>query len=190
LPSKTFNKIFLLYVGTITSRNIDQTVTGLYEYLKGSAVEKEAEYYIVGGGIESDVIKLKGTIIKTGLDKIVHYVGPVYGENLNHYFEICNIGVSYIPITKDYDCQPPTKTIEYLMAGMPVIATSTYENQKLISSSNGILINDSPGSFAEGLKKIFNSRDSFNSEKIIESVKDCSYETIIRTKLIPLLTKR
>lgn len=190
LPAKTFNKILLLYVGTISSRNIDQTVIGLSQYLNGSDVEKEIEYFIIGGGKESDVLKLNSTIINSGLEKIIHYIGPVYGENLNHYFGICNIGVSYIPITKDYDCQPPTKTIEYLMAGMPVIATATSENSKMISSSNGFLINDSPASFAEGLKKICNSGETFSSKAIIESVKDYSYETILETKLLPLLCSK
>jgi len=41
-----------------------------------------------------------------------------------------------------YDCQPATKTFEYILSGMVCIATSTYENKKLINNINGVLCND------------------------------------------------
>ena len=50
-----------------------------------------------------------------------------------------DIGLSYVPMIDMFDCQPPTKTFEYLMAGLPVLATSTYENKLIVSSSNGWL---------------------------------------------------
>lgn len=186
-PFKRFEKLVLLYIGTLTSRNIPQTVVGLSQFVKNQGKGLEIKYYIVGGGKPEEVKKLKDTIDQFNLQEIVHYEGPVYGENLRKYFHECNIGISYIPMIRDYDCQPATKTVEYLMAGMPVLATETFENKKIISDVNGILIRDNPQSFAEGLKKIISEREKFNSSKITDSVKEHSYEFIIENKLKPLL---
>lgn len=184
---KVFDKLVLLYLGTLTSRNIDQTVEGLSQFIKNERKNMEIEYYIVGGGKPLEVKELNDTINNTDLQKTVHYEGQVYGEKLEWFFMNCNIGVSYIPMIRDYDCQPATKTIEYLMAGMPVIATETFENKKIISDYNGILIRDDPQSFAEGLSKIFSMKDDFNYEEITNSVKEYSFEHIIESKLKPLL---
>jgi glycosyltransferase involved in cell wall biosynthesis len=184
---KTFDKLILLYIGTLTSRNISQTVEGLSLFLKNIRKNIDIKYHIVGGGKPFEVKKLNDTINHFNLQRIVQYEGPVYGENLKRFFTNCNIGVSYIPMIKDYDCQPATKTIEYLMAGMPVIATETYENKKIISDYNGILIRDDPQSFAEGLNKIISIKDKFSYEEITNSVKEYSFEHIIESKLKPLL---
>ena len=184
---KTFDKLVLLYIGTLTSRNISQTVEGLSLFLKNIRKNIDIKYHIVGGGKPFEVKKLNDTINHFNLQRIVQYEGPVYGENLKRFFTNCNIGVSYIPMIKDYDCQPATKTIEYLMAGMPVIATETYENKKIISDYNGILIRDDPQSFADGLRKIISGKYNYNYKEITDSVKEYSFEHIIESKLKPLL---
>ena len=186
LPKK-YDELNLLYVGTLISRNIYQTIEGLSLFVRQSARALPIRYYIVGGGKPDDVEKLKETIQRFKMEETVEYEGPVYGEQLKEYFRKCNIGVSYIPVIKDYDCQPATKTVEYMMAGMPVIATGTYENRKVITDWNGVLIDDNPESFEEGFRKAISVKDKFDSYRITNSVKDHSYEYIIEHKLKPLL---
>jgi glycosyltransferase involved in cell wall biosynthesis len=185
--AKEFVKLKLLYVGTLISRNIYQTVEGLFKYIKQNNNNLDVTYHIVGGGKPAEVNKLKNTISHFNLQDIVHYEGQIYGDNLRMFFKNCNIGVSYIPMIEDYDCQPATKTIEYLMAGMPVLATETSENKKIISEYNGVLIKDDPQSFADGLKKIVSVMLKYDGKMISSSVNDYSFECIIDTKLKPLL---
>jgi len=184
---KEFDRIILFYIGTLTSRNIPETIEGLSRFINNCGRNIEINYYIVGGGNQADVKKLTDTIKHFRLEEIVHYKGPVYGEDLKWFFKNCNVGVSYIPMMTDYDCQPATKTIEYLMAGMPVIATETGENKQIISDFNGILIEDNSQSFAKGLEKFVSERANFDSDKIINSVKEYSFEYIVNTKLKPVL---
>jgi glycosyltransferase involved in cell wall biosynthesis len=184
---KKFDEINLLYVGTLISRNIYQTIEGLSLFVNRKSHDLPIRYYIVGGGKPYDVTKLKQTIHHFDLDGIVHYVGPVYGESLIEYFRKCNIGVSYIPVIKDYDCQPATKTVEYMMSGMPVIATRTLENRKVINDWNGVLIDDNPNSFKDGLLRIISAKDSFDSHRINDLVKEYSFGYVIENKLKPLL---
>jgi glycosyltransferase involved in cell wall biosynthesis len=186
-PPKEFNKLALLYIGTLTSRNIYQTVEGLSQFVKSSSKNIEIRYHIVGGGKPAEVKKLKDTIYHLNLQEIVHYEGQIYGENLKRLLMNCNIGVSYIPMIEDYDCQPATKTIEYLMAGMPVIATNTYENKVIVNENNGVLIKDTSEDFCIGLSTIYNKRNSFSSSEIRKSVASLTWENIINTNLKPYL---
>jgi len=184
---KVFDKMVLLYIGTLTSRNIAQTVDGLSQFIKNEGKNMEIEYYIVGGGKPLDVRELNDAINNNDLQKTVHYAGQVYGEKLEWFFMNCNIGVSYIPMIRDYDCQPATKTIEYLMAGMPVIATNTYENKLAVNENNGVLIKDTSEDFCIGLSTIYNRRNSFKSSEIRKSVEPLTWENIIKTNLKPNL---
>jgi len=88
-----------------------------------------------------------------------------------------------------YDCQPPTKTFEYVFAGMPVIATATSENRRVINRTNGILIKDDPKSFYEALRELYFRREEFYSEKIRHSCLGYSWESIVKKNLIPYLAK-
>jgi glycosyltransferase involved in cell wall biosynthesis len=185
--TKTFEKINLLYIGTLTSRYIHKTVEGLSAYLQESDNRVPVRYHIVGGGTLKEIERLVETITANNLNDIVYYHGQIYGEGLRWFLDNCNIGVSYIPITKDYDCQPPTKTIEYLMAGMPVIATATSENSKIITKKNGILVGDNPECFADGIRSLIYGRNNYDSKIIIESVKEFTFENIVHNRLKPLL---
>jgi glycosyltransferase involved in cell wall biosynthesis len=184
---KIFDKLVLLYIGTLTSRNIGQTIEGLAQFIKNEGKNMEIEYYIVGGGKPLEVKELNDTINNNDLQNTVHYVGQVYGEKLKWFFLNCNIGVSYIPMIRDYDCQPATKTIEYLMAGMPVLATNTYENKVTVNENNGVLIKDTSEDFCIGLSTIYNKRNSFKSSEIRKSVESLTWENIINTNLKPYL---
>jgi hypothetical protein len=58
-PMKTFNEINLLYVGTLSSRNIHQTIEGISLFVKTRTQNITIRYYIVGGGKTDEVEKLK-----------------------------------------------------------------------------------------------------------------------------------
>jgi len=185
---KNEDKLTLIYVGTFSNRNIHLTIIGLSKFLLKHP-GKVKNYYIIGDGNATSKKLLIETIRSHKLSDLVVMPGYVPHESLNKYFEISNIGVSFVPITPYYNVQPPTKTFEYLLSGIPVIATSTYENEKVVNSQNGVLIKDSAHDFAIGLEKIFNSLPFFNSRKIIESVSSFTWENIVNQRLIPFIQK-
>ncbi|MEI7504287.1 MAG: hypothetical protein WCJ61_13485, partial [Paludibacter sp.] len=82
------------------------------------------------------------------------------------FLENSNVGVSFVPCTPYYDCQPPTKTYEYLIYGLPVIATNTLENRRVIHETNGVLIEDTEDGFCEGIEFIIGKLGRFNSASI------------------------
>jgi glycosyltransferase involved in cell wall biosynthesis len=95
--------------------------------------------------------------------------------------------MSYIPITDFFDHQPPTKTFEYLMAGMPVVATGTVENRRLITEINGILTGDSEDDVFAGLRNLLVARHRFDSREIHRSIQQYSWEDIVLKDCLPYL---
>lgn len=185
---KSFKNLKLLYIGSLNNRNIDKTIVGS-KYFIDQYPQIKFEYTIIGSGAPKYIKQLVKTIEDTKLTDKVIILGYIPHIQLEHYFLNNNIGVSFIPMTRYYDMQPPSKTYEYLMAGMPVLATDTYENKRIVSNANGILIEDTSESFAEGLEKIWTKRNEWNSNRIAETVSDYKWEVIINKNLKPILNK-
>jgi glycosyltransferase involved in cell wall biosynthesis len=119
----------------------------------------------------------------------IELIGRVNQSELHNYFNIAHIGISLIPIKPWFENQPPTKTFEYLVSGLPVLATATKENKKVITKENGILINDDIDSIKDGLRKIMKGflDQSFNSQKIMETNKMYSWEYIVKNSFEKVL---
>ena len=165
--NKTFDSLRLFYIGTLDGRNIHDTVYGLKLFLeRNSTSELKVTYDIFGNGNTEYVTLLQKAIENTGLQKEVIFHGKKLHNELKYYFDNCNVGVSYIPMTEYYDCQPPTKTFEYVNAGMACIATETKENRKLITSKNGFLCQDNPESFCIALTEFSKDLKKWDSNII------------------------
>lgn len=185
------HKMSLLYVGTLSNRRIVDTVIGLGIFRKNQPLA-DINYVIIGGGWGREMEEIQDKITEYNLEKIVEVKGYVLHHDLWSYFERANVGVSYIPMIPGYEYQPATKTYEYLMAGMSVIATGTYENKKVINEHNGFITNDNPISFATCLELMYSKIDDFNEKMIVESVYEYKWETIIsefKGKIIDIAQK-
>jgi hypothetical protein len=181
---KSFSTLMLLYVGTLNFRNIHQTLEGLSLYLKESNIKKQSiSYDIFGSGDIEEEILITETITNNNLSEIVKFHGRKNHEELKPYFDKCNVGISYIPITDYFDCQPPTKTYEYVNAGLACIATSTQENIKLINDKNGVLCTDNSESFADALNFIYENQANYDSEEIRATLISSSWNNVVSKNL-------
>ncbi len=186
LPNKTFETFNLFYIGIIYGRNIDQTIEGISIFHKRN-IEIPLKYHIVGYGTEADEKKLINDIERFHLSEIVTFHGKKNHEEAFGLFQQCNVGVVYIPITYGFTCQPTTKLYEYLLAGMPVISTNTLENKLAMTSEAGVLIDDNPDAFAQGLEEFWKQRDTYNSENIKKLYSESTWEYIVKHNLEPYL---
>jgi hypothetical protein len=65
------------------------------------------------------------------------------------------------------------------MSGLPVIATSTYENKLIINNSNGVLIEDNSNSFCFGLSQILKLLPSYDNNLIKDNLKEYQWKNIV-----------
>jgi glycosyltransferase involved in cell wall biosynthesis len=182
-----FKVLKLLYVGALDDRNISQTIKGLKLFLQKNGTSVVLSYSLIGFGNDGTISKLKNIISENNIGDIVKFEGRKTHEELVPYFERSNIGVVYVPLTPGYDCQPVTKLFEYLLSGMPVIATCTYENRLIVDNTNGVLIDDTPEDFCKGLEKIIDLRNYYRSSIIRQSVAKYTWEEIVNSNLKPYL---
>lgn len=186
---KEFSAMKILYVGTFYERNIEDTISGVARFID-EFPEIDVQYTIIGYGPD-DKIKLINDEIKKN-DKIakgkIQFLGEIRYPELQNFLDNHNVGICYVPIESYYDFQPPTKTFEYLLGGMVVIATNTYENRKVINDNNGILINHSTDEIYMALKKVFISRKLYNSENIRNNSIQYTWNYIINKNLRPYLS--
>lgn len=183
--SKEFDYPRLLYVGTLFNRHIEITLEGLAKALSSSPFD--VHYDIIGDGKNGELQLLKEKISELSLEPYVTLHGYISHDKIKPFFEKCNIGVSFVPITDYYDFQPPTKTFEYIMSGMFTIATSTSANQDIITDVSGTLINDDSDSFASVLLEIKDRLHSFNEDLIRDTLKSCTWQNIVEKELKPIL---
>ena len=180
---KSFNNLHLLYVGTLLNRNVEVTIQGFKQFYDKFKARTHISYTIIGNGPNNEEQLLRKLVADYGLTETVSVTGSIPHTQMESWFDSANVGVSYVPRTDYYDCQPVTKTFEYLLSGMPVIATNTSENRRVISPENGLLVGDSAIDFYSGLKTIFEKLNLFDSTKIRNQATDFNWKNIIKNNL-------
>lgn len=189
-PVKYFSgeSLHLLYVGTLQGRNILACVKGLHKYLLEHA-GSNTKMTIVGDSPAGELEEIQQYIREHDiLEGKVICTGRIPHHELAGYFREAHIGVAFIPVTPWYSHQPPTKTCEYLLSGLPVIATRTAEHEKLLEKEEMcVLINDTADDFAKGIKDIRMKMPHVNAEELRKRYRNFSWEHIIRHYFIPVI---
>jgi glycosyltransferase involved in cell wall biosynthesis len=181
----TGNDFIFLYVGTLTKRRMIDCVTGFHEYLKKHP-QTSAKFLLVGDGYGDELKNIKTYITENKLDNYVFALGYIPQQRLAIFFQEADCGVTYFPITPFNDVQPNTKTYEYLINGIPVIATATKDNVKLLTTSGipcGIVIDDNANEFERGVGEIINNKDQYSKKAIAEKFSEYEWDNLFREYL-------
>jgi len=184
--TRNWKSIHLFYIGSLDNRNIDETVEGLAIF-RSNNPQASVFYDIVGSGAIKAVRKIEEIISENDLSGFVKLHGHKRQDEIEEIWQNANIGIVYIPQKPYYDCQPSTKLFEYALAGMALIATNTYENRLLVKENTGILIEDNPVAFAQGLETILKNHQMFDSAKIREAYQNHTWEKIVKNDLEPYI---
>jgi len=183
---KKYNTPKLLYVGTLHKRNIDKTIYAFSKFQEKYKV-KNISYDIIGFGNKDEENDVNEAINNLSLNKVVKFHGRKNYEELVPFFDNANIGMSYIPITRYFNCQPPTKTFEYSLSGLINIATDTDENRALINADNGVLCDDTINGVANAIEQLYLNRETYNYYKIKSSLKKYLWANVVENNLIPII---
>jgi glycosyltransferase involved in cell wall biosynthesis len=90
-------------------------------------------------------------------------------------------------MTEYFEHQPPTKTYEYAMSGIYTIATATQANKDIVTTDDGVLIEDTAEGVAMGLEQYWLRRNDINEAKIRASLAEYSWKNICDNYLRPII---
>lgn len=145
---------------------------------------------ILGDGNSRQAMELMVT--QYGLSDRVIFTGQVPYDEVAGYISSGDIGLGYVPITPQYNPQPPLKTVEYLASGLPVIGTRTMGNLRFIKDmENGLLCDDAPQSIADQIISLSNNESLRNrlATNARNSVIRYDWNRIVELELLPLYRK-
>ena len=184
--NKDYSQLKLLYVGKLFERNIDKTIIGVSTFLKKHP-HISLRYTIIGIEQHNEIQDLKQLTQKLGIESYINFIPGLPHSQLTEYFQNYNIGVSFIPVTEYYNLQPPTKTFEYILAGMICLATNTEANKDIITPQNGILHNDTAEDFAKALEHISTHISDYEPHTIQNSLTNYSWKNIVNNILVSII---
>jgi glycosyltransferase involved in cell wall biosynthesis len=175
----------LSYCGTLDhNRRMDKLIDAFAFVVRQ---DNSAKLMIIGDGSALD--ELKEQVRKLKLDDRVIFTGLIPYDEIPEHLSVTAIGLAFISMDACFEQQPPTKTVEYLAQGLPVIATNTAGNRVFICHDlNGVLSLDSPEAYGQAMLDLI--RDADRRLRLAaharDSVKDFDWAKIVRMQVIPL----
>lgn len=148
-PNNDISKLRYVYIGTLRQRNIHIFASAFAKFVSLNNILWEFDIY--GSGNDDDIKLIE---IVTENNTSINYKGYLDRENFPGVLQNTDIAVSYIPLTEYFNHQPPTKTYEYMMAGVPVLGTRTAANMEIIKNDSGWLCGDDEKSIMDSLEMI------------------------------------
>ena len=141
-------KVFI-YVGTMAKKRHLDILIRAFSLVKKEV--KNVKLLMVGDGSGKE--ELEKLTRNLNLEKDIIFTGAVPYVEVPKYICLGEIGLSPIPPFNIYKMSSPTKLLEYMASGIPVIGNrEILEIRKVISKSNGgILVNFDVKSFAAGM---------------------------------------
>jgi glycosyltransferase involved in cell wall biosynthesis len=147
------------YVGSISvSRGSDKII----EAFKFVKKEVKDAYLVMVGPIRSEEEKyFRELVRKLGLEDSVVFTGFIEKHSeIPRYMKAFDVAVSYHPQSNEiYDVMVPIKILEYMAAGVPIVATNNLSHRNIIKDGiDGFLASGNPKTFANTLIAILENR--------------------------------
>ena len=146
----------LLYVGSVQKdRGRDVMLEAI---AMANRVNKIAHLTIVGASDEQ--MKICQEVIKTlSTENDVTIHGRVPGSAVPNFMANADVGLCIWDSLPWYKFNPPTKLFEYLVAGLPVMASNiTTHTQYVKDGVNGMLFEYDSASLADAIKRLWQNR--------------------------------
>ncbi len=177
------DSFLFLYAGNLHPvRKIEVLIDGL-------KMVKKAHLMIVGDTGEK---RLRDYAENAGMSQHITFTGAVPYREVPLFVRCCDVFLSYVPITPEFDIQPPLKTLEALACGVPVIATDTLGNRRFITHrKNGYLVEDDAVSLGNAMRELMEDKSLLKTlrENARSSVADYDWSKIVKNKLLPTYTR-
>jgi glycosyltransferase involved in cell wall biosynthesis len=139
-------------------------------------------------GKGSQLEELRQIARESGIEHRVWLPGYVSYAEMPRIFAAADAGLSYLPPTGYYEGQPPMKVMEYLGAGLPVLASDVSSHRMLIQhDANGLLATPGVDGYADAMIR-FASDASLRARlgaAAVPSVAHLTWDRIAAERIIP-----
>lgn len=181
----TPDDVVIIYTGAL---NVDRNPFQILEtFAKVAAMHVKSKLLVVG--TSNLLSQLKSWTEEHNLAQRIIFTGRVPYHHVQNYVAAADIGFAYVPVTSNYEFNPPLKTAEFLAAGLPTVATNTAGNQMYIQHEyNGLLAEDDTVALAQAIQRLMNNSDlkQYLCSNAYQSITAYDWREIIRTRLLPL----
>jgi glycosyltransferase involved in cell wall biosynthesis len=190
-------KVFL-YSGSLSpSRRIEHII---YAFAKLCEVGTKDVFLLFIGGIRAASGETEKRVMnhyhevcrKLGIEHQVLFTGWLpYLEAINLY-AAADIGIAYLPEGTPYRYQPPTKLIEYMMAGILPIGNKVPSIMEFISDGlTGILHGNTVEGMAQGMRQALEVLEAPEMlrhivQQAYEKVKNRDWSKIVKNHVLPV----
>lgn len=150
---------------------------GLFQIIDAAAKTKNAYFVFIGTGRLEQ--QLRAQAIELKVERKVFFLGKISLEKLHEYTMSADIGLQNLENTcLNHFSTDSNKVFEYMMAGLPIIATKLPEIRKIVEThSFGILIDEnSSNQLADSIQFLVNNpqmRQRFQKNAKKASVQMC-----------------
>jgi glycosyltransferase involved in cell wall biosynthesis len=148
------NKNSIIYLGTINKFREPTFIIDVVQRLKEHT--PQFELVILGSGRnDDDVQDLLQYAENIGVREKIKFLGYVDKEEVYPVLCACTVGISPFPPNFVLVNNSPIKTMEYMLTGLPVVASNIPENNALINGANcGRVVEHESSSFADAIAEI------------------------------------
>jgi glycosyltransferase involved in cell wall biosynthesis len=178
------SQITLIYAGSLApSRRLGALLRAFQQALQH---RQDLHLLVVGDG--GDYERLLAMAQELQIAKHITFTGSVPYERVPQYLSVADIGLSYVPVTREYQAQPPLKTVEYLACGLPVIATNLASNHLFLQHEhNGLLVGDDVASWANAILYLAEHAEQRRRFASVAraSVQKYDWQTLVKDYVIP-----
>ncbi|MCX6238340.1 MAG: glycosyltransferase [Bacteroidia bacterium] len=160
---------FIIHTGSIYEQK-DGIISVFKAFVKASSkTDRNIRFIITGTKSKIPQQKEIDTILsKNGLKERVIYTGPINEEELKRYRKCCTMAIVNRPENFQNDYNFPTKLGEYLIAGVPVIASNSGEMVKYLTDGENAFLVEPNDSEAIAQRIIFILENSDKAKAIGE----------------------
>ncbi len=158
LDTDLLGRRIVLYLGTLhQSRRIEM----LFDMIRLVAASIPEVMLVIVGDIEDrrHMEWLRTEAINRGAANFIHWTGWLPVMEAWRYVRSAEVALSPFPQSPELDGCSPTKVVEYLAFGIPVVANRQPDQERVIrESGGGICVDWSADAFAEAVTTLLNDR--------------------------------
>jgi glycosyltransferase involved in cell wall biosynthesis len=145
----------VVYVGVMGPQDGVDLLLESIAHVVEQRPQRDTLFALIGGGSEFE--RLKTVASQKGLDDVVRFTGPLWGEALAAYLSTAEVGVAPDPLNPMNDKSTMNKILEYMAYGIPVVLYDLTEGRRSAGDAALYARPNDPADFAAQMMRLLDS---------------------------------